>query len=346
MPRPAPAFRFPLFAVLLLGGAGAQTVPPTQTVPTAPTLTLADVLARAERQTGVVLAQTELRGARAELARVRADPLSNRVALLQAEQRAQLATAQAVRAPKVAQANLVGAYTGVLNAQAGLGVSRAALALSRRGVQVAQIRLNNGSGTRQDLQAAQNALADANRGAEAAAAGLALARQNLGDLVGAFGAVREPDALPPPPDAGTVARLLNQSPGLLQARQQIALAEAQLSVLDPLYTPRRQIDEAASGLDRARSALPGRVNGERAALQNLFDRAVGAWRTVTVRRAEREAAALALAVDRQRLQGGVISPLQLQHSELADSQASLALLQARNEYLGAYHALQAGGQSQ
>ena len=300
-------------------------------------------LARAGDVASVQLALQEQRDAHEHLQRITQDPLATRVELVQAQQRAALATARASRAPKVARAQITSAFVNVLGAQASVPFTQKSVQVAEQGLNIAQIRQRNGSGAAQAVRDAQNQLDDVRRNLASAQANLSLARQALRDLIGPFTDLQAPTDLPCVPGANVIEQLLGESPNLLQARQNVTLSELQLSVTDPSYTARKDIEAARSQVESARKNLTTAQMSERQAVQGLFDKTVQASRDVTVLRQNAVNANAKLQNDRRRLQSGVISPFELLQSELSAQQADLSALQGRNDYLRHYYSLLAGG---
>ena len=152
-------------------------------------LTLEAALTKALEQAPVAAAKAELDDASANLQRVLSDPLLTRPTRVQAEHRAAFAQASYDRAVVQAESSIVGAYTQVLEAQIQVRLAQKAQEIATRGLEIAQIRQRNGSGTALDVRNAQNRLDDARSNLTRAENGLALALASLRSLVGSFTAV-------------------------------------------------------------------------------------------------------------------------------------------------------------
>ncbi|PNY79717.1 TolC family protein [Deinococcus koreensis] len=328
-----PVILLPLTLLMLAAPALAQTQ----------TTTLEAALARAAGLPSVQLAVQEQRDARTDLARVLADPLSTRLDRLQAQQRADLADARAARAPKTARAQIASAYASTLSGEGNVPLATQAQALAERALRVAQLRLNNGGGNAQSVRDAEDALEDARKNLTVARAGLLLTRGALADLVGPLGQLQAPTSLPPAPSAEVVAQVLRESPNLLQARQSVVLSEFRLGLTDPSYTARRDIEVARSAVETARKTQIQVQIGERQGAQGLFDALTRASREQAQLRQAATTASAKVQSDRRRLAGGLISPLDLQQSELGAGRATAAAERARNDYLSNYYGLLAGG---
>ena len=223
-------------------------------------LTLSETLARVESRSSVVNARTELADAEMNLTRVTRDPLAVRTDTLQAEQRLALAQASLEQTRYAAASELTSAYTGVLGANAQVELAQQSLALSRRSLRVATIRLENGSATQLDLDDAQASLDEAQNGLRAATEAQTLALSNLVSILGEEVSASDLEEIPetvipelPPLEAALTSA--ERHPDLLGVAQQAALAELGTDVLDPLYAAQAQIDSAQSQRESAESAL-------------------------------------------------------------------------------------------
>ncbi|WP_027882600.1 TolC family protein [Meiothermus rufus] len=323
----------PTLLPLLLGLALAQT----------PTLTLETALTKAAQQAPVLAAKAELDDAQTNLQRVLADPLLTRPSRVQAEQRSALAQASYERALAQAQSSIVAAYTQVLEAELQLKLAQKAQEIARRGLEVAQIRLRNGSGTALDMRNAQNRLDEAQSNATRAQNGLALARTSLESLVGAFASLAPLPTPPALPQAGVVRELLNKNPDLLQARQRGELAALQVELLDPSYAALAEIEAAKARTEQAQAGAREIERGLGLQYDSLYQNLEAAARSLNVQKAALENARETLANDKKRLDAGLISQLAYLQSELSFIQAELAYQQAQGNYWRAYYALLAGG---
>lgn len=318
----------------------------TQTPAQTRSLTLSETLARADARGSVVTARRELQGAQDNLGRVTRDPLAVRADLVQAEQRLALAAASLERARYTAASELVGAYTGVLQADAQVDLAEQGLALSERALEIATIRLENGSATALDVQDARAARAEADNTVRAAREGLELARDNLSGMLGAP-EVGAPAGIPDVfltelPPLGRVLESARRHPDLLGVEQQSELAELGAAVLDPLYAAQVQIDDAQSQLGSARRALREARRAFRLQARSLYGEAENARETLRLSAGSLTVARARLATQRQRLAGGLVAQIDAERSELETAQLELEAFAARAGYLNALLELQAG----
>jgi outer membrane protein TolC len=340
----APLLLALLFTSALWSPVFAQT--PARQAPEPPPLTLSETLGRAEGRGAVVTARREQQDAAANLARVTRDPLAVRADLVQAEQRLALAEVGLERARYTAALELGGAYTGALQADAQVELAAQGLALSARALEIATIRLENGSATALDVQDARAAQSEAANTLRAAREARALARDNLSGMlgeaeVGALAGI--PDAfvteLPP---LGRVLERAQRHPELLGAAQQAELAELAAAVLDPLYAAQVQIDDARSQLESARRAFQEARRAFELQTRSLYSEAENARETLRLTAGSLRVARARLATQRQRLEGGLVAQIDFERAELDTAQVALEALAARAGYLNAQLELQAG----
>lgn len=324
-----------LLAVLLVSTLGVSAAQPLEAF-----------LARADRTVGVVTAALERDDAERALRRSEADPLALRPELVQARQRAELTQAQAAEALLEAYVDIAAAYAQVREAELQVRLAEAGRALAERGLDVARLRLERGSATALEVSAAETDLREAERGLNAARDGLALATRNLVGITGLAFAASEPLArerlaiLDVPTDAALEAAA-DGTPTVLQVLHGLALAELQVTLLDPSFASRSQIDQAE--LQRAQAAA-GASEARRGVTLLLRSRANA---LASAREGDRIAQdALAQAreredVERRRLTAGLISELAFEQARLQTMQAELGAVQAEHALLAAALELQA-----
>lgn len=362
LPRSAPLIRSLSLALLVLSAAHALslahasatnaaalgTSTPGASPATSPRspLTLPEALRGVDARSSVVTARSELRDARVNLERVQRDPLAVRADTLQAEQRLELAAASLAQTRYAAIGELTGAYTGVLNASEQTELAAQGLALAERSLEIATIRLDNGSATQLDLDDAQASLSEAQNTLRAAGEARDLALNSLisisGEVEGVKVASISEDFFVELPALETALASAERHPDLLGAQQQAELAALGAAVLDPLYAAQTQIDTAESQAGATQSALAEARRGFRLQVRNLYSQAENARATLRL-----EAAALAnarerLATQRRRLAGGLVSQIDFAQTELQTAQAKLEAESARTGYLNALLELQAG----
>ena len=292
-----------------------------------------------------ITTRLELLTAQSTLTRTEADPLALRMDLLQARQGVELLEAQHRHAVFSALLEVAEAYTGVLQARAQQDLASSGLALAETALQVANIRFANGGATSLDVRDAEIAVDEARQGVEAATSGLGVA---LANLEGMIGQELEADELEPVPDEllATLPALeelvakLDEHPTLLQARHGVNLAATAVELLDPAYAPVAQIESAKTQLATAEELVAEARRGFELQARNAYLQATSAADRHDVA-AERVAAAEErLELQRVRLEGGLISAVQLEQAELETEQQRLELQRAAHEHLLALLRLQ------
>lgn len=79
-------------------------------------------------------------------------------------------------------------------------------------------------------------------------------------------------------------------PALVQARQNLALAELEVRLADNDYTPRLTLEKARANLESARRALANALAQAEANLESAYAQAQAAWGQVELARENRKAA--------------------------------------------------------
>ncbi|GGJ46575.1 TolC family protein [Deinococcus roseus] len=304
--------------------------------------TLPDALKQVDQVGSVVLAKLEVEDAQANLTRTLSDPLLTRPTEIQAKQRLKTAQVKYDDAVRQAQSQIVSAYTSVLEAQFQVTLLRKSSDVLEQALKIAQIRQKNGSGTALDVKDAEQQVADAEKNVTAATNGLNLAKQSLSNLIGKFDKISDQLGLPDLPKSEAIAQIVERSPNTLQIAQAVELTQMQLDLLDPSYAAQTQIDSAKSSVTQAQQNLSDVKNSLKVQAQSLYDNLLSAQKSYNVQLKARENAKEQLATQKKRLSGGLISPFDYLRAELTELQSELALLQARDTYLKAYYAFQAG----
>jgi outer membrane protein, heavy metal efflux system len=303
-------------------------------------------LGQAERAVGVVTSGLERDDAVRALGRTEADPLALRPELVRARQRAELAAAQAREALFEAYVEVAAAYAQVREAELQLGLARAARDLAARGVEVAQLRFDRGSATALEVQAAETDLREAEQGVNAATDGLALATSNLEGLTGVEFEATEPlererlESLRVPSEA-ELSRATEGTPAVLQVAHGLALAELQVELLDPSFAARSQIDQAVVQRDQATAGAAEARRGVTLLLRSRANALASALERDRIAQEAMSQAAEREAIERRRLEAGLISELAFEQTRLQTKQAELRAVQAEHALVAAALQLQA-----
>ncbi|BCZ89283.1 TolC family protein [Thermus thermophilus] len=289
-------------------------------------------------------AREALQTAQLELEALRADPSTLILPLTQAEHALTLAEVQAKAAALSLLEEVLSAYTALAEAQGQEAVLLKKKALQERYLAVARAKRQAGNATELEVIRAEAALRQAEEDLKAA---LALRPARVKALEAALGkAVDEPRLapLPEPQALGTELVALREGleerlPALVQARQNLALAELEVRLADNDYTPRLTLEKARANLESARRALANALAQAEANLESAYAQAQAAWGQVELARENRKAAERSLENAQKAFAAGTLSQVQLLEAEVALAEADFALLQAKNAYLRALAAL-------
>lgn len=205
-----------------------------------------------QQAASITLAQGELQQARAEVARLKADPLALRPARITAEARLSAAEANLrlselqIRSQLAAElANLAAAESAVRQAR-----SRAEIAGLQRGA--AQVRFDAGVTTATDLAAARAEASNAQAALAQAEATLAAARATVQRRTGGM-LPRQTLGSAPAPQLETLRAALEQHPRLIRARADIQQAELDLLVKSTDLSAAVEVQSARAALEAARA---------------------------------------------------------------------------------------------
>lgn len=308
-------------------------------------LNLSEALSAANNRTDVINAQLNLTDAGIALVRTQADPLALRLEQVQASQRAKLAQAELTQAQYQAIADISASYTQVLEAQAQRDLAVAARDLSAQSLEIAKIRLSKGSATTLDVQEAQNSLDDANKNLASAEQGVALAKSDLASLTGQEAENLEgisENIFTAAPELETVLASVANTPTVIQVSNGAELAAVGADLLDPSYASQSQIDNAKLQASQANESLKEAKRGLELQARSLFNQTQTAAQSYQIQLSALNNALEREALEKQRLDAGLIAEIQFKQTQLSTMQASISALQAKHAYLKALLNLQAG----
>ena len=306
---------------------------------------LTEALAQADNRSDVVNADLARADAAVALSRTEADPLALRLEQAQARQRAALTQVQLRQARYRAIADIAAAYTQLLEAQLQRDLAAAGFEVSAQSLDIARIRFDKGSATALDVREAENALQDAEKNSAAAVRGVALAKTNLEGLIGQEVETVEPvpeSLLAPLPSLETVLQNAATSPTLLQVDQGVELAGIGADLLDPSYASQAQLDNAALQLEQAQESAKEAGRGLEIQARSLYNTVTSAAQTYRNAQAALKSALEREALEKQRLNAGLIADISFKQAQLTSFQALLAATQAKHALLNALLELQAG----
>ncbi len=315
--------------------------------PAAVALDLPEALSRASARPAAITARLELINTESTLARTAGDPLALRPDLLQAEHAANLATVQLRQAELDALVDIASAYTALLEAREQVSLANAGVELATTGVNIAQIRVANGSATSLDLREAEVSLENALAMLSAAQNGLSIATGNLEGMIGSSVAPVDLDHVAPSllggvPPLDEVLLAAARTPELMQVEQGLELATLALEVLDPSYAAPASIEHARTQLDTTEQLVGEARRGFDLQARNLHLQAVNALRMLEVEREVHANASERVSIASERLEAGIIARIEFDSISIEGMTASLELMKAENAYLLALLRLSAG----
>ena len=316
-------------------------------LPLAHALTLDEALQAAENRPAVSAARIELRDAVINLERVQGDPLAVRNDILQAEQRLALARSSFEQTYYSALGEIASAYTNVLQGLKGVQVAQKGVAVNETSLNIAQIRLDNGSGTQLDLDEARTTLNETQNSLRSSRDNLNVAVNNLESILNRELQAESLEPIPDDylvqvPELQTVLDAAEEHPTVVQAEQQLELAQLNTELLDPSYASRSQLEGADTGLTNARESVQETKRGFRIQARNLYNSTESAQEAYQTEQEALSNTNERLQTQRQRFEGGLIARIELSQSELSNLQAELEALQARYGYLTSLLELQSG----
>lgn len=299
-------------------------------------LDYAEALSAAAGRPGAVSAQLQLINADAEFIRTEADPLALRSDRTQARQELESAEAALEQARREAVTEITEAYFAVLTAREQLALAQFGNELARTGLEIAEIRLANGSATELDLRDARAALDEATAGLHTAESGIRLAVSNLEGMIGRDVDPEELEPVPaswrpPLPDLDTVLAGITRVPQFLEVEHGLELAGMAVDMLDPSYASESQIEAARTRLESTEQLVAEARRGFRLQARNLHLQAQDAQARLTVQEDVLANARERHGFERQRLEGGLISEIAFRQSQLELLQAELAFLSAESD---------------
>ena len=310
-------------------------------------LSLEEALERALERPAILTAQLELDEARTNLERREADPLALRPEVEAARQRFDLASASFEQAYFQSVAEMGSAYANALSARQEAELASRRVSLNEQLVRAAEIRSANGTATALDLQEAQTALEGAQQAQSAAQEALNLAQRRLNGLLEETVRLESLEFIPDDAlvDVPPLERVLSAAEGhpiVLEAQQALELAELNSDLLDPVFTPRSEIESAGVQLESAQEGAREVARDYALEVRDLYSQAQTTRTAYNVARDRLTNAQERLAAQQNRLEAGLISELELRQTEIAFNEAEFEALSARSAYLSALLALQAG----
>ncbi len=316
-----------LMSILFFAFAFAQEQPQPLTLEQA--LTLSPTVDAA-----IISSRTELASAQRDLERVKADPLSLRLDILQAEQ--SLASKQEAldKALLSNRFTISQAFFNALESDEALSNSQKQLEIAHATLTAQQIRYQAGAITQIDLSNAQNDSVEAERSLSDAQNTRNLAYSQLTSYLG-----QEPSSLAPfATEAPTLEALevyqsqaLEKNIPLNVLKRALDLTQVQLQIVDNDFSSRSQIDSAKDALSNAQLNLADYQNSLGLTIESSYNSVISAQASYQNALEAFNTATNDLNAQKTRLDAGSISPISFKQSELVFAQKQAALSRSRHQ---------------
>lgn len=301
--------------------------------------TLDDALRHAQSWPTVVVAEQELAAAREDLDRTVSDPFALRLDKVQAQQRVALSDVKVDESYLTAISEIGTAYAAQLQALSEQQTARASEALSRRLLEVAQVRQERGSATGVEVREAEAALEVARAVRHAADETLIFARNTLRGIlpleaeVGTLEPIAQTAIVRPLPPISAVLSAATKTTALLTLQQAVTLARLNLSLLDPSYSSAREIEAANTALETANSTFTETTRTRFAEVRTLYAQTSAAQELYLAQQRSTRAAKSRLRLQQERFALGLASELELNQSELDTMNVQLETMRAKHNYV-------------
>jgi outer membrane protein len=289
-----------------------------------------------ERNSDLATSRATLSNARADLAVKEADPTTLIVPLTQARNTASLNAVQLEAQKLSVFSSVLTAYINLYEAQENISVLDAQATLDARNLDVAKAKLAARNGTALDVSKAESTLSSSRQSLADAKAQIPVLSNRLELVTGARGDLSAADGLPKQEvklDAAALENGLETRIGsVLQAAQNVALAELNVKLSDNDYTPPNTLRDNQNQLENAKRSLETAKANAVNTLRDAVRNAANARERLTISEKDLANAKANLEQDQARFKGGSISRLTLQQTQLSYTRAVYSQTQAINAY--------------
>ena len=282
----------------------------------------------------IISARTDLASSQRDLQRVKADPLSLRLDILQAEQSLASQQESLDKALLSNRFSISQAYFNALEADESLSNAQKQLEIANATLTAQQIRYQAGAITQIDLSNAQNDAVEAERSLSDAQNTRNLAYSQLTSYLG-----QEPSSLAPfATEAPTLEALeiyqsqaLEKNLQLNVLKRAVDLAQVQLQIVDNDFSSRSQIDTAKDALANTQLNLSDYQNSLGLTIESSYNSVISAQASYQNALEAFNTATNDLNAQKTRLDAGSISPISFKQSELSFAQKQAALNRSRHQ---------------
>jgi outer membrane protein, heavy metal efflux system len=325
-----------ILLILLLSFSLAQDTPQP--------LTLEQALSLAPNvDAAIISARTDLASAQRDQERVKADPLSLRLDILQAEQKVASQQETFDRALLSNRLNATEAFFNALQADESLANAQKQFEIANATLAAQQIRYQAGAITQIDLSNAQNDAVEAERSVSDAQNTRNLAYSQLVSKLG-----QEPAGLLPytaeapqlAPLEQFQAQALEKNSQLNALKRNVNLAQVQLEIVDNAFSSRSQIDSAKDALSNAQLNLNDYQSTLGLSIESSYNSVLSANASYQNALESFNTATNDLSAQKTRLDAGSISPIAYSQSELSFAQKQAALNRSKHQLLVAFTRLE------
>jgi outer membrane protein len=289
-----------------------------------------------ERNSDLATSRATLSNARADLAVKEADPTTLIVPLTQARNTASLNAVQLEAQKLSVFSSVLTAYINLYEAQENISVLDAQATLDARNLDVAKAKLAARNGTALDVSKAESTLSSSRQSLADAKAQIPVLSNRLELVTGARGDLSAAESLPKQEvklDATALENGLETRIGsVLQAAQNVALAELNVKLSDNDYTPPNTLRDNQNQLENAKRSLETAKANAVNTLRDAVRNAANARERLAISEKDLANAKANLDQDQARFKGGSISRLTLQQTQLSYTRAVYSQTQAINAY--------------
>lgn len=329
--------------MFLVGSLSLSAIGVAQNTVSSPTLVEALTLAYLQGP-DLANAQTTLEDAQTNLTATNADPSSLVLSRTQAQQAYDLAKVQVPAVQLSVMQSVVNAYLSLYETQQNIALLQAQANLNAKSVQIAQAKLQAGSGTSLDVATAQNTLNTTQQNLANANALLGVQSSTLAKLFGQSSTQITTKAPPVPPTlkaslASLSQGLNNRLPSVVQAQHAVALQQLNVKLANNDYTPRLTLQAAQAKLQTTTRDLSNVQKSAANSVNDAHSTAQDAYQRIALQQKVVQNAQTTLTQAQTRYKSGVISQVELQTYEVSLRSAQYALTQAQDTYWKALAAL-------
>jgi outer membrane protein len=228
------------------------------------------------------------------------------------------------------------AYINLYEAQENIAVLEAQATLDARNLDVAKAKLAARNGTALDVSKAESTLSSSRQSLADAKAQIPVLSNRLELVTGARGDLGAAEGLPKQDIKLDAAALENgletRIGGVLQASQNVALAELNVKLSNNDYTPPNTLRDNQNQLENAKRNLETSKANAVNTLRDAVRNAANARERLSISEKDLANAKANLEQDQARFKGGSISRITLQQTELSYTRAVYSQTQAVNAY--------------